>query len=181
MHISDCFYLGKIIKPFGYSGECIIGLDVDEPGNYQKMESVFVRIHDKLVPFFFERLTRKSQSHQFIVRFQGIDTAEKIEPLFGKELYLPLSMLPELRGNQFYYHEVEGFLVIDEKHGPVGTLVQVIDLPGNPLLEVLSGQKEVLVPLREEFILEVDRVNKTILISAPDGLIDMYLHGVSDL
>lgn len=181
MHISDCFYLGKIIRPFGYRGECIIGLEVDDPGSYQKMESVFVRIHDKLVPFFFERLTRKPQSNQFIVRFQGIDTAEKLDPLFGKELYLPLSMLPELKGTQFYYHEVVGFQVIDKHHGPVGTLVQVIDLPGNPLLEVLSGKKEVLVPLRDEFILDVDRVKKTILISAPDGLIDMYLHGMSDL
>ena len=156
-------------------------MDVDEPENYQQMESVFVCIHDKLIPFFFEKFTQKPNSQQFIVRFQGIDTTEQLEPFLGKELYLPLAMLPVLKGNQFYYHEVKGFLVIDQKHGPIGQLVQVIDLPGNPLLEIMSGQKEVLIPLRDEFILEVDRAQKRLLVRAPDGLIDMYLEDISDL
>ncbi len=175
MKTSDCYYLGYVTKTFGFKGEVSLFLDVDDPLVYSKMESVFILLGDKLVPFFVEALTFRPNSREAYVRFQGVDTEERAVQLCGNKLYMPLVHLPQLTGNSFYYHEIEGFEAIDTHMGPIGVVEQVIDLPGNPLFQVKRGYQEILIPLRDEFIIKVDRENRKIILEAPDGLIDIYL------
>ncbi len=175
MKTSDCYYLGYVTKTFGYKGEVSLFFDVDDPLVYSKMESVFILLGEKLVPFFVETLAFRPNSREAYVRFQGVDTEAKAGQLCGKELYMPLAFLPKLTGNSFYYHEIEGFEAIDTLMGPIGVVEQVIDLPGNPLFQVKRGYQEILIPLREEFIDHVDREHRKIILTAPEGLIDIYL------
>ena len=68
-----------------------------------------------------------------------------------------------------------GFTVIDSIKGNIGTLVKVMDLPRQALLQIASGEKEILIPLLDEVILKVDRKKKVLHILAPEGLIEFYL------
>jgi 16S rRNA processing protein RimM len=95
--------------------------------------------------------------------------------LLRKNVYLSAKILPELDGINFYDHEVMGYKVIDEVHGDIGVLSLVIDLKVNPLLQIMKDEKEILVPLIEGVVREVDRDNKELHIKSPDGLIDLYL------
>jgi 16S rRNA processing protein RimM len=70
---------------------------------------------------------------------------------------------------------VVGFKVIDEEHGDIGIMQQVIDLKVNPLLQIDKDGKEVLVPLIEGVVKKVDRKKKELHILAPGGLIELYL------
>jgi 16S rRNA processing protein RimM len=80
-----------------------------------------------------------------------------------------------LSGKNFYDHEVVGFTVIDESFGEVGIIESIIDLQVNPLIQIMNGPKEVLVPLIEGIVQNVDRKKKTMTIKAPPGLIELYL------
>ena len=102
-------------------------------------------------------------------------TPEQAGALVGHELYLPLDLLPKLDGNRFYFHEVVGFRVVDSQHGDIGTIEQVIEYPAQPLFQVMKNGTEILIPVIDEVIDNVDRTNKTIYITAPNGLIDLYL------
>lgn len=175
MLTSDCFYLGYIKKPFGYKGEVNIFLDVDDPSGYQKMESVFVLIEGKLVPFFIDRISFRPNSSDAVVQFQGLDNEEKALHISGCELYLPTGFLPALTGNSFYYHEVVGFKVIEKFAGQIGVLEAVIDYPGNPIFQIKKGSREILIPARDGFIERLDREGKKLYLKAPEGLIDLYL------
>ena len=174
MRKEDCFYLGKIAKKFSFKGEVLIYLDTDEPELYEDMESVFVEFNKNLVPFFIEN----SSLHKgdFLrVQFEDVITEEEADKLIGCEIYLPLSMLPKLEGNKFYFHEVIGFEIEDLKLGVFGVIESINDSSAQPLFEVLNGSVELLIPMIDPFLVKVDRENKKVVMDLPDGLIDMYL------
>ncbi len=173
MHKDDCFFLGSIVKKHGYKGQLSAKLDTDEPGKYIKLESVFVEKNKMLVPFF---ITESRLHKDFLqVKFEEVDDEETAQSLIGCELYLPLSFLPELTGNQFYYHEVKDFTVIDKVKGTIGTVKEVSDHTAQALLVIVNGTKEILLPITDEILVKVDRANTTLEVNAPEGLIDLYL------
>lgn len=170
----DCFYLGHTIKLHGYKGEVNIKLDVDNPAEYKELESVFIEINEQLIPFFIKKMDIKDKGFA-VVTFEGVENLEQAEKILNKEIYLPLSILPPLMGNKFYYHEIIDFSVEDKNHGRIGTVKQVLDFPHQAILQVFKDGKEILIPVNDEIILNVDRIEQLILINAPSGLIDLYL------
>jgi 16S rRNA processing protein RimM len=174
MNKADFYYLGKISKPFGNKGQLVVFLDVDDPGNYSNLESVFLDLDGEWVPFLITDVEIQS-GRKALFRFEDVNTTSEAAPYTGRDMYLPLKSLPPLKGKKFYYHEVEGFAVIDAVHGNIGKLIRVMDLPRQVLLQVQHGEKEILIPLVDEVIQKVDRKKKELHILAPEGLIDIYL------
>jgi len=173
MQKEDCYYLGKITKLHGFKGNLILHLETDQPELYENMESVFVETNGILVPFFFE-FTQPHGPKKLLVKFEDI-TTEEAERLINKHLYLPLESLPDLEGTGFYYHEIIGFKVIDTVHGEIGTIKNVNDSGVQALFEIEFNEKELLIPVVDEWIKEVNREEKFIKTETPEGLIDLYL------
>jgi 16S rRNA processing protein RimM len=90
-------------------------------------------------------------------------------------MYLPITGLPPLNDNQFYYHEIIGYRVTDQTHGDIGIIEDVLDLPHQALFQIRFGEKEILIPVVDEIILKIDKRQKLLLIRAPEGLIEIYL------
>lgn len=172
MEIKDCYYLGRVTKPWGVKGQMALFLDVDVPEDYAGLDSVFVEVKGQLVPYFFQ--VDQLNGNRAIVTFEDL-TPEQAQALAGHDLYLPLDSLPKLEGNKFYYHEVVGFRVVDSVHGDIGVLQQVIEYPAQPLFQIDKNGTEILVPLIDQVIDKVDRKLKTIYITAPNGLIELYM------
>jgi len=170
----ECFYLGRIVAKFSFKGEVLIKLDTDEPETYTEMESVFVEYNDNLVPFFIER-SYLHKSTLLRAKFEDIDTEEDAEDMIGTDVYLPLSMLPKLPEDKFYFHEIIGFDVVDATHGNIGKIVSINDSTAQALFEIEKDGKQILIPMNDEFIEKVDKKNKTIKVKTPEGLVDLYL------
>lgn len=168
----ECFQLGKITKPFGYKGQVIFFLDVDSPDDYDGLDAVFVEVKGHLLPYFIKEI--KINGNKATVTFEDLKP-EEAQSLVGCELFLPLSMLPELTGNRFYFHEVKGWHVVDDEKGDIGIINSVIEYPAQPLFQIMKNETEILVPIIDQIIKKVDREKKTMFISAPNGLIDLYL------
>lgn len=174
MRKEDCFFLGKIIGKHSFNGEVLVKLDTDNPEDFIEMESVFVELDKNLIPFFIED-SNLQKTDLLRVKFEDIDTEEEADDLIGNELYLPLSILPELTGKNFYFHEVIGFKVMDSNLGAIGSIIRINDNTPQPLFIIEFQGKEVLVPITDDFIDKVDRENKTMYLTTPDGLVDLYL------
>ena len=168
------FYLGKISKLFASKGALLVYLDVDDPEDYINLESVFVRMNNQLIPFFIEDIELRHKNNA-VVQFSDIDNPEQASMLIGSELFLPLDMLPPLTGNKFYYHEIKGFTVTDSTFGPAGVIQEVLDYPNQAVMRILNKNKEILIPITDEIIVNVDRKNLNLDIDAPEGLIEMYM------
>ncbi len=174
MRKEDCFYLGKIAKKFSFNGEVLIYLDTDEPELYENMESVFVEYNKNLVPFFIEN-SNLHKSDFLRVKFEDVDDEAEADAIMGCEIYLPLSMLPKLEGNRFYFHEVIGFEIEDQRLGVFGKIVSINDTSAQPLFEVINGNVEILIPMIDQFLVKIDRENKKVIMNLPEGLVEMYL------
>ena len=174
MQKSACFYLGKIVSKFSYKGEVLVKIDTDEPGLYENMESVFVSLRNNLVPFFIEKCVLH-KSTLLRIRFEEVSNEDDADKIMGSELYLPLEFLPKLSGNKFYFHEIIGFSMEDSVHGNIGCIQSVNDTTSQALFEVKKEGKELLIPINDQIITKVDRENKTIFVTTPEGLVDLYL------
>jgi len=174
MRKEDCFYLGKIVSKYSFKGEVLVKLDTDEPEIYEGMESVFVDLGKNLVPFFIEK-SRLHKSSLLRVQFEDVKDEATANSLMGKTVFLPLTLLPKLEGNQFYYHEVIGFTLLDSVHGDIGRIESINDSASQVLFEAKKDGKELLIPLSEDIITKVDRESKVIHINTPEGLVDLYL------
>ncbi len=173
--ITDDFYqLGRIIKPHGYKGDISIKLDVDYPEHYQKMESVFVLMNDTLIPFFFTKYRPQSNPENIIAHVEGTDDEAGAKMISGCELYLPLNQLPKLEGNQFYFHEVIGWSVVDQELGLIGTVKAITENGPHPIMEIDAKGKEVLLPVVDSFFLGVNRETQSLEVNTPEGLVEFY-------
>lgn len=177
MKVDDCFYLGYISKAIGNKGELAFKLDVDSPSSYEGLDAVFIQMQkqDKqLVPFFIEE--SKIQNNQLLrCKIEGVDNQADAKSLIGKSLFLPIEALPKLEGNQFYFHEIIGFEVIDQERGSIGKVDKVLEFSTSNLLSIPHANTEILIPINDETIVEVNRDQRTLKVKTTEGLIDLYL------
>ncbi len=174
MKKEEAYYLGKIVKKHGIKGDLLAKIDTDEPELYENMESVFLDIKGKLVPYFLN----KSSLHKATtlrLDFEDINNIEEADALIGKEIYLPLKDLPELTGNKFYFHEILGFQAVDTNNNKIGIIESINDRTPQAYFEIKNENgAEILIPVADRFIKKVDRENKQIIFDLPAGYLDVY-------
>ena len=173
MKKEECFYLGRIVKKYSFKGELLVKLDTDEPELYENIDAVFMDLRGNLVPFFIES-SQLHKSDLLRLKFEDVDTEADADALIKSKLYLPLDLLPKLEGDKFYYHEVIGFTIKDKNFGEVGVIKAINDSTAQALFEIDRNGVEILIPMNDEFIVKVDKPNKTIEVETPDGLIELY-------
>ena len=170
MKFDEYFNLGVISKVFSFKGEIVARLDVEVPNLFDNLPAIFLEEKGNLVPYFVEKLD--PQINGFVrIKFRGIDTQEQAKKILKCLLYLPDNLLPKLKEDEFCFHEIVGFTAFDEDDKEVGEIVEVYDLPNNPVAEILINGKEVLVPLN--LMIELDKKNQKIYIEIPEGLVDL--------
>ena len=173
MKIEDCFYIGYITKTKGLKGEVQVFFEYEEP-NDLPLESVFAEINGKLIPYFISSFKlQNNQTGNFY--FDDVDTIEKAEKLIRKKLYLPNTLKPERDDDEFLITDLKGFIVHDEKEGELGEIIEINEYPQQYIAVVPYKFKEVLFPLNDDLIVEIDQENNILHVNLPDGLIELYI------
>jgi 16S rRNA processing protein RimM len=163
--------LGRISRVNGYDGSVTVKLEKDFIENIPEMESVFLEIHGKPVPFFISS-SEYSGSDILRIRFEGYDSYEKANEFSGCKVFLTTTK-KNFR-SETRYISIDGFKVYIGETQFLGTIEEVIHNPGQDLMRIISAQnKEILVPFHEDFILETDFKNGSIKLILPEGLTEL--------
>lgn len=179
MKIEDCYEFGYVTKVHGYQGEVAVMLDVDDPAEYEELDSFFILIKGSLVPYFVDNL--RLQGSKAVVKLEEVDSLEAAQALVGGILYLPLDSLPDLEESQFYYHDIIGYQVVDASLGALGEVNTVYEFPHQDLIAMTYQGKEVLIPVSDEIVLKADHDRSQLQVNLPEGLLDIYLDESSEL
>jgi 16S rRNA processing protein RimM len=171
----DLQKLGILAKPHGVAGEISLRMEVQWAGYEPDPEYLFVEVNGGLVPFEVASLRIKNDIN-LLVGLDMVISEEKARLLKGANVYInpeELGDAPEVENISL--NAFVGFEVTDTNHGLLGIVQSVAEIHNNPLLELLFNEKEVLIPFNEDLIVSMDAKNRKMLISAPPGLIDLYL------
>ncbi len=162
--------LGRILKIQGYEGTMTVKLEKDYIDNTPDMESVFLEIEGKPVPFFIS-LLQYSGGDILKLRFDGYGTYEKISDFAGCKVFLTTGKSKTRRSDN---ESITGFKVILSNKSTLGKIEEIINNPGQDLLKIISPEnKEILIPFHEDFIVRIDTKKRTITVQLPEGLIDL--------
>ena len=177
MRVEDCFYIGTVVSKYSFKGEVLLKLDTDEPELYYSIDTLFLDQNKALVPYFVD----KSSMHKpglLRLKLEDVVSEEDANLIVKSKAYLPLSELPALTGNKFYYHEVIGFTVKDKALGDIGVISNVNEQTAQATLEIDIKGKKALIPIVDDIILSVNRAEKILYVNTPPGLIDLYIEDV---
>ena len=170
----EAFYIGYFTKTKGLKGEIQLYFEFDAYEDL-KLDVVFADLNGKMVPFFVSSY-KLYPNNVGLFYFDDLDHIDKAQALVKKKVYLPLDKMPERGEDDFTYEDLKGFMVADEIHGELGVILEVNEYPQQFVATVLYKEKEILFPLNEDMIVEVDEDKKTLLVNLPEGLLDLYLN-----
>lgn len=174
MKKEESFYIGYITKTKGLKGEVQLFFEFKDYESLD-LDVVFAELNGKMVPFFVS--SHKLYTNQTgLFYFEDIDHIDKAQALVKKKIYLPLTKMPERGEDDFEYDDLQGFLVVDETHGELGEIVEVNEYPQQFVATMIYQEKEILFPLNEDIIVEIDDEEKILTVDLPEGLLDLYLN-----
>jgi 16S rRNA processing protein RimM len=164
----DLSFVGYFIKTHGFKGQLIFKIDHDF--EIEKAKALFVETAGSKAPFFISEL--KEGNNGIIIGLEDVESEAKAKSLIGKKIYAETTLLfiEEEDDNEWL-----GFEVIDKNFGSLGAVHEVSDNGEQLLLSLTFKDKEVILPLVDEFITQIDAQNKKLYFNAPEGLIDVYL------
>ncbi len=169
----DCLSIGKFIKTHGLNGELVLFVENDFPEKYSE-EPIFVDIDGGLVPFFIEDdgiFTRNHTSYR--IKMEDVDSEHAALRFINCQVYLPKELFSEQEMEGVA--GIEGYTVNVVGRGEIGVIDSLADYSGNIVITVVVEEKEVMIPLAEDYITAVDYEAQIITLDLPEGLIDLYL------
>jgi len=168
----DLIKIGEIVKAHGFKGETVIKLSTDFD-NLKKTEHLFLEIEGLFVPFFFSYKPKTFKKSSLIVKFNNLDSDIEVKELINCSVFTTVeNIFPE---EVDIFETLEGYNVYNNEMF-IGKAGEYLNIPSNPILTVISDTNpEILIPINDQFVLEIDKKNKKIIFNLPEGLIDVNL------
>ncbi len=167
--------VGRLRKPHGLKGEFAVFPLTDRPEMVFATGRILVRLAlDGSVvgaPLTVER--SRSFHREWLVKLAGEDSRDALESWRGQFLAAPAEELPPPASDEVYVHELEGFAVRTVAGVPLGLVSARYDLPSGLMLEVQGPKREFLLPFKKEFVREIQRDGRVLVVDLPDGLVDL--------
>ena len=158
--------IAQVLKSNGREGELLVGFVGIAPEDIDLEEPVFIEFDGLPVPFYFESFTPRGNTRA-LVRLTGVRNLTDAEELVGRDVCAEDDLYEDEE------EDLTGWTVLDADGTEVGTVTAHEDIPGNPCIWVETGHGEVLVPLREELVLDVDEQKETLRMTIPEGLLNL--------
>ena len=171
MALKKHILLGKITRTHGFDGSVIIRRDKNFSGETGGIESVFLEIDGRPVPFFIDYLEYYNED-LLQVKFQDYNNTGKVREFTGCNVYIT-TRHPDTGIAEDHYN-FEGYTIITTDNVTAGIVLEVVRNPAQWLLRVNSDRGgEVLIPLHEDLVVEIDDNIKVIRMIIPEGLWDI--------
>lgn len=163
--------IGKLVATHGLNGTLILSHIVGKSNWLKNDQVIFVSIQkDSHIPFYVTKF-KKHNEEEYHIQLDDIDTIEAARKLVGKQVFVPAEILGEAKTDSPLLWV--GFNIVDTEKGSLGPLIDISQTGHQWVGTVLYNNKEVLLPMVEPILQEVNLRNKYIRMNLPEGLLDL--------
>ncbi len=156
----ELIYVGKIVNTFGIKGELKI------VSRFEMAKRVFVKGNHLIINKTDYEITNvRFHKNNYLVELNNIKDINKIEYLINEEVYFAKENL-NLTASEYLIEELLNYKVVSNNE-EVGVVTSYDDNKINPLIKV---NDRFYIPIKGNFILNVDKTNKVITVSDIRGL-----------
>ena len=182
MTLPDCASVGRVRRPHGVRGELVVEALTDEPDAiFAPGSRVFQGTAEGALwldpksraPRELTVTGLRPFKEGWLITFETIADRTEAERWNGRHLMVPVEELSEPSDGEVFAHELVGMMLVDAESGKeLGPVVEFYEVPQGILLEFNGPNGLVNVPFVDEFVCEVNRGARTILMRLPEGLIE---------
>jgi 16S rRNA processing protein RimM len=165
--------IGKIVSAFGLKGEMIVQHHLGNKIAVTKIKVIFLeQKKEELLPYFVE-FARKKGNDDIYLKLEGIDSKETATKLIRQEVWMKEDevQMHTRKNNPIGW---VGYRVLDQGKD-LGSILEVIEQPHQVLCRLEIDSKEVLIPINEQTLEKIDHKTRVLLLTLPDGLLEIYL------
>lgn len=168
----DLLLVGRVARAHGNRGQVIVNPDTDfADERFTVGHVLLVGPPDRAEPREIREV--RFQQGRPIIGFHGVDSMNDAEALAGSELWMPAGAIAPLPEGTYYRHDLIGCEVIDTNGAALGTVRVVEGTLDRSYLVVTGEAGDVMIPMVEEFCMNVDLATRRITVSIPEGLIEL--------
>lgn len=169
--MEDYLRVGVISNTHGIRGEVKVFATTDEKERFDDLEYVYLDTGKEKLKLEIQNV--KYFKNMVILKFKGIDNINDIEKYKGKDLLITRDQAVPLEPGQFFLCDVIDSRVVEENGNPVGILKEVLTTAANDVFVVtMDDGKEVLLPVIDECVKDIDLENKLVTVYLMPGLLD---------
>ncbi|HQR47667.1 MAG TPA: ribosome maturation factor RimM [Thermoanaerobaculia bacterium] len=167
----DLVAVGQIVRPHGVRGEAAVELLTDFPDRIRAGGEFAARSPGGALETVRVASVRPHGTRR-LVRFEGIATPEAVERLRGFDLCALPGDEPERPEGFVFHHEAAGLLAVGRDGRPLGTVKDLVEAGGRPLLLLETPRGEREVPFSRPIVVAVDLAGRRLVLDPPAGLLD---------
>lgn len=172
--MSELLYsVGKIVNTHGLRGELKIISQTDFPDiRFKPKSKLIMQSPDLKTTVPVEVESAREHKNVFIVKFKQYADINQVEQYKGWMLKVSERDLAKLDEGEYYYHEIVGCTVVTEEGEELGTITEILTPGANHVWTITRPNgKQLLIPVIDEVVLDVDVANKKVLIHVMEGLL----------
>jgi len=161
--------IGRMGRPRGVSGYIYISPATDDPGRFLELKEIFLTDQGRREKFQLE--AAELVGGRPVVKIKGFDSREEAARLTNRSVEIPLAAARELPEGSYYQFDLIGCVAVGTDGVEYGVIEEVLFYPANDLYRIQSDRfGEVLLPVVDKFVVEVDIENGRVIIDPPEGL-----------
>ena len=163
--------IGKIVATHGLQGSLVLTHVVGSSDWLKKGDVLFLELNKGSFIPFFVKTVKGVDDEEYIVTLEDVTVVEEAKKLIGKQAYVKEDILSATATETPLLWI--GFKLVDKEKGGIGVIEDVMQAGPQWLAKLTYEGKEVLVPLIEQMILDVNVRNKFIRMDLPEGLLEL--------
>lgn len=168
--MEDFFRVGVIANTHGIRGEVKIFPTTDDVKRFDYLKEAYIDAGKEKIKVEVSNV--RYFKNLVIVKFKGIDNINDIERYKGKDLLVTRENALPLEEGEYYLADIIGANVYTEDGILFGSLEDVIETGANLVYSVQHEGKEVLLPVIDDCVKEVNVEEKKVIIHIMKGLLD---------